>query len=184
MSLKDTIKSVAAYWGDQYFLPRFRRFCRTDTGKPLLIVDIDNTIADTVAYEKAHPGRRIDIHALEPILSVQQWLSEQAATHEVAFLSARNYRQYRGTIQWLHRHGFTVASPQNLFMVLKPAQKIRYLQYAAKCRKTVSYIDDLSYFDPGQQKVVIHDHLVQQIKTLPIRYYDLAFISSLSSPAV
>jgi hypothetical protein len=157
-------KAVLGALGDLYFFRRFRTLCARSEGG-LLLVDIDNTIAATHAYQRASPERKIRINALEPVPAVAAWLEREAPGRTLAYLSARNLWTYRRTERWLRRHGFPEGE---LILVATPAGKLRYLSHACP-RLQVILIDDLSYLRPDGA-LGFHDDVIRRVRELDLVY--------------
>lgn len=178
--LKAIVKSGAAALGRTVFATRLRGICLQHPGKPLLLVDIDNTIADTHGFERKNPGRKIQLHQLEPLEPVRAWLLAQADTHTIVYLSARLYWHYNTTKRWLLAHGFPLAD-QHLILVPGPAHKLPFLRQAVASGRAIQYIDDLSYLDRSGT-VQVYEKELEAIRKLPLTYLDLHFIESLLHP--
>lgn len=162
-----------------YYRRQFNRFCIAAGKCKLFIIDIDNTIADTMQWEREHPGKRIKVAELLPLLSMKQWLEEETAGGKIVYLSARNYWQKGKTKQWLQQHGF-MREDELLVLVPSAKDKIAYLEEAVKRKTEVVYVDDLSYLRPNGQQGFYED-LIRQVKKLPLTYLDYQFISSRST---
>jgi hypothetical protein len=157
-------KDVLGPLGDLYFFRRFKALCARAEGG-LLLVDIDNTIAATHAFESASPGRRIRVEALEPVPAVAAWLEREAPGRTIAYLSARNLWTWRRTAQWLRRHAFPDGE---LILVATPERKLGYLRHACPL-VPVTLIDDLSYLGPDGA-LGFHDDVIRRIRELDLIY--------------
>jgi hypothetical protein len=170
-------KALLGAVADLRFFGRFKTLCASGEG-PLLVVDIDNTIAATHAYEAASPGRRIRIQALDPIPAVAAWLDARAAGSRIVYLAARHLWTYRRTAAWLRRHGFPEGQ---LILVPTPERKLRYLRHAC-ARLPVTLIDDLGYLD-AEGELRFHDDVIGAIRRLDITYLDHADIAAIVAGA-
>ena len=178
---KSAIKKALGAVGNACYMPLWRRALKAAGERPLLIVDIDNTIADTHAYERSSPDRIIRIAELAPLEPMRMWLLEHAETHRILYLSARNYWDAARTKAWLLRHRFPFQSG-SLVLVTRPQDKLPFLRRAAGHPAGVTYIDDLSYQSTSGD-IRFHDAVIDAVRGLGIRYLDLQFISNLCSPA-
>jgi hypothetical protein len=170
-------KSLLGAVADLRFFSRFKALCGR-TGGPLLVVDIDNTIAATHAYEMASPGRQIRVEALEPVPAVAAWLEERAPGTAIVYLAARHLWTYRRTAAWLRWHGFPEGE---LILVPTAGHKLRYLRHACSRLKVV-LIDDLSYLD-DRGELRFHDEVIREVRRLDVTYLDYNDIAAIVAGA-
>jgi hypothetical protein len=162
---------------DLRFFGRFKALCGA-AGSPLLVVDIDNTLAATHAWQRASRGRRIRVDALAPVPAVAAWLEERAAGTRIVYLAARHLWTYRRTAAWLSRHRFPEGG---LILVPTPGHKLKYLRHAC-ARLPVTLIDDLSYLDAGGE-LRFHEDVIREVRRLEITYLDYHDIAAIVAGA-
>lgn len=140
--------------------------------KKILVVDIDNTIADTwKTIGQKNTSEYARLINLELLKGTKEFIDQTDAT--VIFLTARNYRHVPVTRQWLENQGFIVDIFHMIF-VLEAHQKVSYLKKIAH-KKEVIFIDDLS-FNHEKGAVEFYKTTIDAVKKLPITYYDYNFI--------
>jgi len=130
----------------------FYRVIRTHSKIPLL-VDIDNTLADTWPtlnnYWKSESERLLN---LNPLQSVILHLLKNYSTKEYqwVFLSSRNYFTHLVTIKWLKKNNLP-AGWMNVILVQCPSEKIDLINKYVKIN--IVYFDDLSFnHENGEMK--------------------------------
>jgi hypothetical protein len=120
--------------------------CRRAGDGPLVVLDVDNTLADTwPSFLVASTSERARLAAIEALPNIKA-VAHDAARDEgaaVLFLSHRNWWHWPVTYRWLRSHGFGV-DWRNLVLVAEPADKLAHLARCARGR-SVTVWDDLSY---------------------------------------
>lgn len=112
--------------------------------KPIIIIDIDNTIADswpTLLTKWESEQQRVI--SIEPITGVLHFIKKNYPSdrYQWIFLSNRSYLIFFSTQNWLNKNGISINN--NLIFVPKPNHKINLLK---KFRtRAFTYFDDLSY---------------------------------------
>jgi len=144
--------------------------CRRARGDRLVVLDVDNTLADTwPTLTRTWPAERarLDaIHALPNIKAVAHDAAvERGAT--VLFVSRRSWRRWGQTVRWLRRNGFA-ATRANVVLVAHPADKLALLRRCARAA-AVTYWDDLSH---GHElgEVVFYDDVIAAVRSMPLGY--------------
>jgi heat shock protein HspQ len=180
-SLKKRVKNIVSYFINFIFLYRFRIFCNNAILSDILIVDIDNTIANTHENIKTLPPnkKKVDIKKLAPFNNVRKWIIEENSNCEIFYLSARNYWQYKDSKEWLRFNKFPYQN-FGLAIVANPNQKIKYLDIAISKFRSVKYIDDLSFLDV-QEKLCFYEKTIKQVKQMKLNYFDYNFIDKINS---
>ncbi len=157
----------------------FKFAVKKGKSRDIWIIDIDNTIADTVySYQTNHNSNFERLRSLKVLKGSQKLITELENT-TVIYLTARNYIYYPITQSWLKEHGF-LKSNLNLIMVQTPSQKIPYLKKIAS-EYNVTFIDDLS-FNQENGSTEMYSDVIKEVKKLPIIYHDYLYIGSLNSP--
>jgi hypothetical protein len=174
--MKNQIKQLLFFLINPFFLLIFRIALNQRKSKKIWLVDIDNTIADTAnSYNSRSNFERLK--NLTVLQGSQKLISELTDT-TIIFLTARNYIYYFTTKKWLEKHNF-LKNSFNLVLVLHPQQKLAYLKKIAY-KYEVTFIDDLS-FNQEINKLEFYSNLIEEIKKLPIIYYDYFYIKTLNS---
>ncbi len=115
------------------------------THKPLLIIDLDNTIADTwPSLNQKWISEDFRILNLEPIKPVIDFLKKNfpSISYEWIFLTSRTYNLRISTIKWLKNQNLP-ANNSNVVLVQNPLEKIVLIKKYVK--KRTIYFDDLTY---------------------------------------
>ena len=117
----------------------------TDRGDRIVVLDIDNTIADAwPSFLQPYDSQRSRLASLEVLPNVKAVAHDaprdQGAT--IVYLSHRNLWEWPVTYRWLGAHGFSVR-PGRLLLVPSAAAKVPYLRRLARGRD-VTFWDDLS----------------------------------------
>ncbi len=150
--------------------------CQKKNSK-IWLVDIDNTIADSANFSSNKKISNFKKLKELTVLKGSQKLITELTDTTVIYLTARNYIYYFSTKTWLKNNNF-LNSPFNLILVLHPKQKLFYLKKIAYLYD-VTYIDDLS-FNHETGIIEFYSDLIEDIKKLPIVYYDYDYIKSLN----
>lgn len=161
-----------------FFINKLKIFSRKCETKQFLVLDIDNTIADT--WKNLHDfkkGRFAYFRNLEPLEGTIKYIKENYGDLPVVFLSNRNIVDYDVTKKWLKKRSFN--APQILILTNNPKDKLVYLKYLCE-RFGVVYFDDLSY-NHEKDKVLFYDEVIQEVKKLNVKYYDYNSILKLNN---
>jgi hypothetical protein len=144
--------------------------CRRAHGRRLVVLDIDNTLADSwPTYTRTWPDERTRLDAIEPLPGVKA-IAHDAALERgdaILFLSHRSWRRWRQTYRWLRRHGFA-ATPVNVVLVGDPRDKLEHLRRCSGACD-VAYWDDLSH-SHEHGEALFHDELIDAVRSLPLEY--------------
>lgn len=108
---------------------------------PLVIFDIDNTIADTWPSLKSKYNSERDRLSTLPIFDgvKKVLLRHSNEGNSIVYMTARDFRTYFITKRWLKLNGINFGS---VIIVSKPSVKINLIK---KINRRVVYYDDLSY---------------------------------------
>jgi hypothetical protein len=113
--------------------------------KPLLIIDIDNTIADTwPSFKQKWISEDFRMINLQPIQPVIDFLKKNfpEISYQWIFLTSRSYNLRITTIKWLKNQNLP-ANNSNVVLVQNPNEKLFLINKYAK--KRTIYFDDLTY---------------------------------------
>ena len=137
----------------------------------LYVFDLDNTLGDTyptlIKTYSSEKERLLSIPVFPKLKRVVQMLM-QSPSRQVVFLTARSYKVWFTTQQWLQQNGID-ASLCNIVIVQKPMDKIELLQKILPRNKTVYLIDDMTWnHEKGDMK--FYETEIQLLSKLPVRY--------------
>lgn len=150
-------------------------------GRPLVVLDIDNTLADSwPSFLRSWPGERERLASLTVLPGVKTVAHDEPveAGAAVAFVSYRNVWDWPVTFAWLRRNGFAVRW-WNLILVNSPEEKLRHLRRWVPGR-AVTYWDDLSYGHESGE-VRFHADVIAEVERLDLRYHGYGDIIALSA---
>ncbi|MCW5907694.1 MAG: hypothetical protein KIS94_07545 [Chitinophagales bacterium] len=165
------MKKLFNFFADKYFHRVFQNFIKQHAGKSIFIFDIDNTIAHTYPSLLNQYNSEAERHlSLQVFPSMQQLTSaiERSPSRCVLFLTARSYKMYRPTLQWLQQNGFPAAK-QNVVVVPDAKTKLRYIESVLPLQPKLWLIDDMSYHhEHGEVK--FYDNEIRLLLKMPLRY--------------
>ncbi|WP_136668958.1 hypothetical protein [Flavobacterium sp. H122] len=142
-----------------------------------LVLDIDNTIADTWKnLNDFKNGRFAYFSNLEPLEGTIKYIKENYDDLPILFLSNRNIVDYNVTEKWLKKISFN--APQILILTNNPQDKLVYLKFLSE-RFGVVYFDDLSY-NHEKDKVLFYDDVIKEVEKMNVKYYDYFSILKLN----
>ena len=144
--------------------------CRATGSAPLVVLDIDNTIADSwPSFLTSWPNQRRRLAGLDVLPNIKAIAHDEAiaAGASVLFLSHRNPWEWPVTYRWLRRHGFA-ATWRNVVLVGRPQDKVRHLARCARGR-TVTVWDDLTF---GHETGTVTEYVdvIASVRTLDVAY--------------
>ena len=117
----------------------------TQPGDKIVVLDIDNTIADAwPSFLRPFDSQRSRLASLEVLPNVKG-VAHDAPVAEgatIIYLSHRNLWEWPVTYRWLRGNGFAVR-PDRVLVVPSAAAKVPYLRRLARGRH-VTFWDDLS----------------------------------------
>ncbi len=141
---------------------RFYRII-SNTIKPIVIIDIDNTIADTWPTINEIWDNTFERHInLKPLLPVIGYIKSNYPNSKFQwiFLTSRNYYLHNTTRKWLMKSSMFVE--RNIILVQSPSEKIDL--FKKYLNKSFVYFDDLSY-NHENNKVLFYEDALQYIKS-------------------
>lgn len=177
--MRKAIKNLYNPFLQFYFTLRLKSFIANNAAREIVVLDIDNTIADTWKHLGTFAAGRKKFFLKLPVLhGTIQYIRENYSALPIVFLSNRNITDIRSTKKWLRNAGFDLK--ENMLIVTNdPQDKLAYLQLLA-CGKKVIYFDDLSY-NHENGKVLFYDDVLRAVRLMDIKYYDYQFILKLNS---
>lgn len=153
------------------FLQRFR-LKAVKNNAIVHVIDIDNTLTiyrGDGKIDHINPDARLNM--------IQHVRGLIDRNHKVIFLSARDFRLWNHTIQWLSKQNVLVSKKQ-VFLLPNVNAKIDYLKRLIDQNTEVDYIDDLSYnHEKGQVK--LYEEVLSLINKMPLTYKGIDFIESI-----
>ena len=162
-----------------YFYSKLKSFIKTKKSTSYLVLDIDNTIADTWKnIENFKKNRKNFFSNLLPLVGTIQYVKEKYGHLPIIFLSNRNIIDYQVTKDWLQKNGFN--TPECLLILTNdPNDKLTYLKYLTN-NYAVTYFDDLTYNHENGKELYYHE-VISEVKKMKIDYFDYEFILKLNS---
>ena len=119
---------------------------RTPRGEAIVVLDIDNTLADSwPSFLRPYRSHRDRLARLDVLPNVKEVAHDQPLLDgaTILYLSHRNLWEWPVTYRWLGGHGFAVR-PDRLVLVPDAASKLRHLRRLARHHR-VTVWDDLSF---------------------------------------
>ena len=158
------------------------RVVRAAGDRPIVALDIDNTLADawpSFLGSWANEGDRL---ASLPVLHAVKAAAHDApiaSGHQPVFISHRNLWHWPVTYRWLRRNGFA-ATRSNVVLVAAPSHKLEHLRRCSEGRDVV-YWDDLSH---GHESGTVgyYDEVIAAVRDLPVDYHGYEEIVALTGP--
>ncbi len=137
--MKNILKKIIQF----YFHFKFSLLVRK-SNKPIVIIDIDNTIADTWPSINAHWKSIFERHiALKPFKKVIEFINTEYSpkNYTWVYLTSRKYQLRGVTKKWLIENNMQVSN--NIIIVQSPKEKVEL--YKKYLNKSFVLFDDLSY---------------------------------------
>lgn len=165
------IRGVFNFLCSRFFALLFVCKAKANSHQSIYIFDIDNTLGHTYpTLLQTYPSEKQRLLAI-PFFSGFKKLLEgllQSKSRKVLFLTARSYKSWFTTRQWLSQNGIET-SIGNIIIVQSPAQKIELLQKILPHNKAVYFIDDMTWnHEKGDLK--FYEPEIQLLSKLPVRY--------------
>ena len=133
--------------------------------KPLLLLDVDNTVADTwPSLSHVWSSEKERIACLLPHQSVIDYvlLNFPYDQYEWIFLTSRSYSLRSVTVRWLQKHKLP-ATYKNVILVRHPSEKIELISRYVKVKAV--FIDDMS-FNHEKDEVMFYSKEIQDLTYL------------------
>ena len=153
------------------------------TNKTILILDIDNTIADTwPTLNQKYQSELERVKSLKPLKGTIDYLKLNYATdaYKWVYLSRRNYNIQFTTINWLRNIGLS-ANIFNVIFVQKPSEKIYLIE--KHIRRPFVYFDDMSYNHENDEIKFYLDEISAIKSNEFAKYYSYSDILNLNKNA-
>lgn len=137
----------------------------------LYVFDIDNTLANTwPSFSVGYANEQTRLEMLSIFVNMRAWLLHihQSRKSKMLFLSARSFRHYLTTINWLKGNQLE-AGLFNVFLVMSAKDKVQLLKKIEKFCGRIYYVDDLSYgHETGQ--VSFYQDVIAAVKNIGVNY--------------
>ncbi len=158
-----------------YFFKILNDFKKQVPYHQILVLDIDNTIADTwpeIKYQGVIKSPRFSFFKkLRPFKKRIAFLINRYPTTPIVFLSNRNVVYYNTTRNWLIQNGFSNRNFR-LILTLNVEDKLRYLKLLQNHYKKVIYFDDLSY-NHEHGEVKYYQIVIDALAEMELEYWGL-----------
>lgn len=142
-----------------------------------LVLDIDNTLANTWKYLKTKNKKKISYSEIPLLVKTIEHIKKKYSNLPIVYISHRNILNYYETDIWIQKN---IINKNNfLILVSKPGDKLFYLNSILQTHRVI-YYDDLSY-NHENGKVLFYEKMIEEIKKMDIVYYDYDFIKKLNS---
>lgn len=163
------IKSIIHFYFRILFQFRKRKY------EEILIVDLDNTLANTwpsfLKENYSEKQRLLNLPVLKGTINVVKNYQKS----EIFILTARPYRYYIPTKKWLISN---LGNNLTLIMVDKVEQKLKFLKDKSK---KIIYFDDLSY-NHERGEIKFYQELIDKVRSLQnVQYFDYSEIKKINS---
>ena len=177
--MRKIIKALYNPFIQFYFISKLKSFTNGKKKNEFLVLDIDNTIADTwTNLKEFKKNRKSYFLSLRPLEGTINYVNSKFSQLPIIFISNRNIIDYKVTKEWLKNNGFNMN--ENLLIVTNnPIDKVQYLKYLSKNFK-IHYFDDLSY-NHENGKVLFFEEVLDEVKKMNLNYYDYQFILNLNN---
>jgi hypothetical protein len=172
------LKSIIAFFSLGYFKTIFFFFLKSNV-KTYLVVDIDNTLADT--WQVLHTLKNVKSYEFIPTLNgtIGEIDKKYIGVPRI-FLSNRNILTYFATMNWLTKNNLFDKKNDLLVLTSHPSQKLFYLKKLMLKSLEIYYYDDLSY-NHENGKIEFYNNIISEIRNMKIIYFDYYYIKKLNS---
>jgi hypothetical protein len=156
---------------------------RNRLNRTVYFVDLDNTLADTWPVLKRHRDlfsrkRTKERLAIPAFAGARNLLKRALHRQRLCFIvSARPYPTYFDTLSWLRQNEIVIPRAR-VILVSHPHQKLELVRMVLKRGFRVVVLDDLTY-NHEHGEVLSYDGLIEDIRSLGVRYYGAEFIRTL-----
>lgn len=152
----------------------------TRRGDEVIVLDIDNTLADAwPSFLRPFDSHRARLANLEVLPNIKEAVHDPAVGDgaTIVYLSHRNLWEWPVTYRWLRTHGFVVRADR-LLLVPSAAAKVPLVRRMAEGR-TVTMWDDLS-FGHETGEVGFYDDVIESLAGVSLTYRGWADIVGLT----
>jgi hypothetical protein len=174
----NNLKCIIVFFSYLYFKIIFYFFLKKVV-KSYVVVDIDNTLADT--WHVLHTLKNVKSYELIPTLNgtIREIEKKYIGVPRI-FLSNRNILTYSATLNWLTKNNLFDNKNDLLVLTSLPRQKLFYLKKLMSKSLEIYYYDDLSY-NHENGKVEFYSNIISEIKNMKIIYFDYHHINKLNA---
>jgi hypothetical protein len=177
--MRKIIKSVINPFIKYYFHFKLKSFVRKNESNFFLVLDIDNTIADSWKdLENYKKNRNQYFKNLKPLKGTIEHLKKKYSTYPIIFLSNRNIIDFKVTKYWLKKTGFETKKSL-LILTNNPSDKLIYLKYLTD-NFDITYFDDLSY-NQENGEILFYNVVINEVNKMKINYFDYEYLNKLNS---
>jgi hypothetical protein len=173
-------KKMFNFFIGKYFLALFISSLFFNKKKKIVVIDIDNTIADTwkSLKNKSYSSNNKRLRVLSPLVGTINYLQTTFPKREFkwVFITHRPFISYFVTFCWFKNANLPV-SVSNLFLVSSPYEKLKYIKKIKGL--SINYFDDLSY-NHENDIVKYYNEVIDLVMDLPVNYYNYEFILKLN----
>tara|TARA_B100001250_G_scaffold412378_1_gene443427 strand:- start:10383 stop:10916 length:534 start_codon:yes stop_codon:yes gene_type:complete len=156
----------------------YRFLYKQNKSQKILVLDIDNTIADTWPNLALYKKDRRSFYLNLPLLKNSiNYIKSKYSKLPIIFLSNRNFINYNLTHKWLIKNNFDTKE-FILILTQKPDDKISFLNIILNSFSVI-YFDDLSY-NHENGKVLFYNDVIKKVRKLDLIYYDYNFIKKIN----
>lgn len=165
-------KSLLKYF---YLILNFWYFIKIKKYKNQIIyvLDIDNTLTINKL------GFNINYNNPIPNKKVIDELREKINFNNSIFITARNYKLFKLTFDWLKTQNL-INYKNQLLVVDSPQSKLKFIKKLIKQKNEIHYYDDLSY-NHENGEIKLYFDVIEVVNNLPIKYFGLDYINKLSN---
>lgn len=177
--MQKIIKLVINPFIKYYFYFKLKSFVIKKESNFFLVLDIDNTIADSWKdLENYKKNRNQYFKNLKPLKGTIEHLKKEYSTYPIIFLSNRNIIDLKITKYWLKKTGFEIKKSL-LILTNNPSDKLIYLKYLTD-NFDITYFDDLSY-NQENGEILFYNVVINEVNKMKINYFDYKYINKLNS---
>jgi hypothetical protein len=177
--MKKVIKLILSLLSSPIFKLNFYFFKGRNNNSDLIVLDIDNTLADTWR-ELDKLSRLCNYGNLPTLPGTIHEIDAKYSGKPRIFLSNRNLLTFLTTRKWLMKNNLYNRSKDLLILTSSPEQKLYFLRKLDTNNRTVFYYDDLS-FNHENGEVKFYEKVIEQVKKMTIIYFDYNHILKLNS---
>lgn len=155
----------------KYFF-RLKENLKKHKHQPLVVFDIDNTLASTALVIKDHALSCTFYESLPVIYKMNAILKDyEAKGYHIFFLTARRYKYEYSTFKWLKDNGW-INKKYQLLIVRFADEKLAFLdKMKTHPTKKIDYWDDLTY-NHEKETLLFYDRVISEVKSKNwINYY-------------
>lgn len=153
------------------YFGRLKQNLSKHSNQPLVVFDIDNTLAATAPLLKNKsniPNFYEHLPVIYRMNDVIQNYKEKG--YHICFLTARKYSYHDATFTWLKSNGW-ISDTYQLLIVRFAKDKLAFLQKMKNHSKdTIDYWDDLTY-NHEREEIKFYDSVIQEVEQMDWIHY-------------